>query len=90
MLSELLMQGKYNTGLHMKLTDAQNKNMQWLIKRGGSGIIDRYGRVLAEGETAPQGSFPSWLKLIANGLITGEAGRLTVTDLGRRHIALNK
>lgn len=72
----------------MKLTEAQERNLRWLISQGGDGIVDKYGRVSAEGETAPQGSFPAWLKMIAYGLIEGKRGRLFVTEYGRAHLGL--
>jgi len=53
----------------MKLTDAQRTNLRWLHGHGGSGYLDRHGRVVAGGETRPQGSWICWLNLIANGLV---------------------
>ena len=46
-----------------ELTEAQNRAMKWLLKQGGIGVINRYGRVIAGGETSP--STPeTWLRLI--------------------------
>lgn len=70
----------------MNITDAQFKNLLWLSKRGGSGYIDRYGRVVAGGETAPQGAYVAWLKMIADGLVSGGDGRLQITDRGISHL----
>lgn len=72
----------------MKLTDAQEKRLKWLQGQGGEGVVDKFGRVLAGGETAPQGASPAWLKLIAFGLIEGRRGRLFVTEYGRAHLGL--
>ena len=69
----------------MKLTDAQHEKLLWLHKHGGSGYLDKHGRVVAGGEHMPQGCWPAWLNLIAHGLISGGDGRLTITECGRRH-----
>ena len=70
----------------MKLTKAQHKNLTWLHNRGGSAFIDGHGRLCAGGENASQGSYPSWLKLIAYGLLAGEDGRIIVTMYGEKHL----
>lgn len=69
----------------MTLTEAQNRNLRWLVGHGGSGYLDKYGRVVAGGETAPQGAWPSWLHLIAKGLVAGGESRIFVTEYGMRH-----
>ena len=69
----------------MTLTEAQDRNLRWLVGHGGSGYLDKYGRVVAGGEVSPQGSWPSWMHLLAKGLITGGEGRIAVTDYGMRH-----
>ena len=33
----------------MKLTDAQNEKLEWLHKQGGSGYLDKHGRMVAGG-----------------------------------------
>lgn len=71
----------------MKLTDAQNEKLEWLHKQGGSGYLDKHGRMVAGGDHMPQGCWPAWLNLVAHGLIAGGDGRLTITDYGRRHMA---
>lgn len=70
----------------MKLTKAQNRNLRWLAERGGSGYLDKFGRVVAGGETASQGSWISWLHLIVNGLVAGGEQRIYVTEYGMRHV----
>lgn len=71
----------------MKLTDAQSEKLEWLHKQGGSGYLDKHGRMVAGGDHMPQGCWPAWLNLVAHGLISGGDGRLTITDYGRRHMA---
>ena len=68
------------------LTDAQLRNLNWLADNGGSGVVDRYGRVVAGGDCAPQGAYVAWLKMIAAGLVSGGDDRLTITDKGNDFI----
>lgn len=63
-------------------TADQQRHLRWLIEKGGSGYIDRYGRVVAGGEVRNQGTFVSWLKLLSYGHIAGSNDRIFVTDLG--------
>ena len=70
----------------MKLTEAQYRNLRWLVDNGGSGYIDKHGRVVAGGKTASQGSWISWLHLIVKELIEGHEQRLRVTAYGMRHV----
>ncbi len=70
----------------MKPTPAQHKALAWLHRQGGSGVVTAYGRILAGGVEWPQGSFPAWLRLIADGLVTGSSGRIVVTEYGRRQL----
>jgi hypothetical protein len=69
----------------MTLTAAQERNLRWLVGHGGSGYLDKHSRVVAGGEVSSQGSWASWLHLLAKGLITGGEGRITVTEYGMRH-----
>ena len=39
----------------MKLTDAQSEKLEWLHKQGGSGYLDKHGRMVAGGDHMPQG-----------------------------------
>lgn len=65
------------------LTDAQFQKLLWLHERGGSGYIDRFGRICACGEHLPAGAFPALINLVANGMLSGAEGRIFVTPLGR-------
>ena len=69
----------------MTLTEAQARYLRWLVGHGGSGYLDKHSRVVAGGEVAPQGAWPSWMHLLAKGLITGSEMRITVTEYGMRH-----
>lgn len=71
----------------MNLTDTQMKRLRALVDGGGSGIVDRYGRVLIAGELQPHSSWPAWLNLVAKGMVTGENGRLIATDIGHAVIS---
>jgi hypothetical protein len=71
----------------MKLTPDQATNLIWLADRGGEGMVDRYGRVVASGETRPQGSWIAWLRLVALGLVDGDDRRLKLTARGRMQAA---
>lgn len=69
----------------MDLTDTQLRNLRWLVQHGGSGYLDRYGRLVAGGEVGSQGSWVSWMNLLSKGCIAGGEGRITVTEYGMRH-----
>jgi hypothetical protein len=62
----------------VKLTDDQAKWLRWLEERGGRGFLDRWGRVVAAGETSPQGACVAWLNLCAKGQLHGADGVLLV------------
>lgn len=64
------------------LTPDQKKWLDWLRERGGEGVVDRYGRVLAQGERSPTGAQVAWLHLVAKGWITGIGGRIRVSPFG--------
>lgn len=66
------------------MTEAQKRALVWLYERGGSGVIDRYGRVLAAGEVAKQFDGSTWLRLIASGHMRGKNHRLILTTVGMR------
>jgi hypothetical protein len=62
------------TGL--ALTDRQQFWLDWLTEKGGSGVIDGYGRVQAGGETSSTGAMIAWLMLVQKGYVVGHKGRL--------------
>lgn len=63
------------------MTNAQQRALRFLHKGGGSGVIDKYGRLLVAGET--EGFNPqTWLRLVASGHVKGEDGRICITKLG--------
>jgi hypothetical protein len=68
----------------VKLTDDQKDCLVWLVRRNGEAIVDRYGRLVAAGETRPRGSWIAWLRLVAAGMIAGGHDRLTLTAEGRQ------
>lgn len=50
------------------MTKAQEAALAWLRERGGDGIFDRHGVLLASGETAPVGRV-TWNALRDLGLV---------------------
>lgn len=66
----------------MSLTKPQRRWLDWLTERGGVGILDRYGRVVARGEAAPATCTTVWLRLVAEGLVTGDNGVVRITGRG--------
>lgn len=69
------------------MNKAQTRALEFLAERGGSGIIDKYGRILAQGETEDgRGGFATatWLRLIAREYIGGAGGRIFITENGRK------
>jgi hypothetical protein len=64
----------------VKLTKGQHKWREWLRDRGGSGVVDSYGRVHAMGENSPTGAQVAWLHLLAKGVIDGGDGRIWIKE----------
>jgi hypothetical protein len=60
------------------LTDAGLKHLKWLAERGGSGVLDRYNRIVAGGDVSPTGTQPAWLRLFAQGMIEAKVGRFGI------------
>lgn len=67
------------------LTDPQKEALRFLNEHGGEGVIDAYGRVIAQGERWRTGeAAPVWLRLVTTGHVAGAgAGRLRLTDAGK-------
>ncbi len=59
------------------MTDAMKRAFKWLEDRGGSGVIDRHGRVVAGGEHSTQDA-STWLRLVAAGQLVGRRNRIFV------------
>lgn len=53
------------------LTKPQRQALEWLQERGGNGVVNRYGKVMASGEIAGFDA-ATWLRLICAGLIVSE------------------
>lgn len=60
-------------------TEAGMHHLHWLAERGGSGVLDRYNRVVAGGDVSPVGTQPAWLRLFAQGMLETRDGRITLT-----------
>ncbi len=70
------------------LTRAHHHLLSLLGEVGGSAELDRYGRLVAGPQRAPlAGDAPSWMVLVAHGLIAGEEGKVILTALGRAAVA---
>lgn len=68
------------------VTPDQRKILQWFDDRSGDGYIDRFGRIVAAGETTMKGQAGAILALVAKGMIEGGGDRLRITPNGRRFL----
>lgn len=66
--------------LNRRITKAQKRAIAWLKERNGTGILDRYGRLVAVGEVATFHP-TTWLRLVAAGILWGDGGRLNLNLL---------
>lgn len=66
----------------MALTKAMGGALLDLAARGGSGVLDKRGVLVAAGERLEYHPV-TWVRLVADGLVAGGVGRLSVTDHGR-------
>lgn len=66
----------------MKLTDAQHRNLEWLMDHEGRGYLR--GDYLHNGEDKSPGASIVWLHLMVKGLVSGSDGEVRITDYGRR------
>ena len=64
----------------MKPTQAQLRLLVGL--KDGGGIVDRYGRVIANGEIVGMYGTATALRCVAAGWVTGWDGRLLLTPIG--------
>lgn len=70
------------------MTDAQKAAIRWLFNRGGTGMFNKDGVLLAAGELA--GVMRStWNALRDAGLVVIEKKRVTITEAGEQHCAAN-
>lgn len=74
----------------MNLTRQQTAWLKWLHENGGSGWLDQYGRVIANGENSKQGSQVAWLNLFVKGLVMAAGNRIVLSPLGYEHIGAPK
>lgn len=66
----------------MKLTEQQTGWLKWLHENGGSGFLDNYGRVTANGANSYQASQTAWLNLFVKGMVCAREGRIVLTPQG--------
>lgn len=67
-----------------ELPETHKAALAWFRDHGGDGLIDQYGRVVAQGEKYKSADTASvWLRLVASGHIIGSGtGRLRFTSEG--------
>jgi hypothetical protein len=70
------------------LTDIQRTWLQWLHDNGGSGWVDRYGRLVANGDASKQGTMVTWLQLLQKGQIHVQNERFVLTEQGHRTLGV--
>lgn len=65
-----------------EIEDQMSRAVQWLADHGGSGVQDRYGHVVAGGETARHIPALTWCRCVFSGcLIVPEgAGRIFTVE----------
>ncbi|WP_281823123.1 hypothetical protein [Sphingobium sp. BS19] len=66
------------------MPDTHINALQWLADRGGEGVIDQYGAIVAQGERMSAGSAPVWLRLFTTEHVSSAGrNRIRLTDEGR-------
>lgn len=70
------------------LSDAQQRALKWLHGQGGSGVVNKHGKLLAAGVVAHFDN-STWVRLISQGLVAGGDYRIFVTDAGRACLPIN-
>lgn len=68
--------------LMSNLTAAQKRALNWLEDHNGSGVIDRYGYIIAGGERGSKFAAETWLRLAVAGYVTCGDGRISIKDCG--------
>lgn len=72
-----------------KLTEAQFNALKWLSERGGIGVIDNHGRMIAKGEVARGVLADTWLRLFTfNDLTSSGPHKVTITSVGREDMRI--
>lgn len=66
----------------MTITDPMRSAYAWLASKGGYGVLDRRGRVIAAGELAARIESSTWLRLVVLGALRGDAGVLIIARPG--------
>ena len=70
------------------MTGAQKAALRWLFNRGGTGMFNKDGVLLAAGELAGV-TRTTWNALRDAGLVSIENKRTSITDAGKQHCAAN-
>jgi hypothetical protein len=73
----------------VRLSDAQHRNLAWLMANGGKGWLigeKVYYSPRTEGHRPCPGAPAAWLHLVARGMVEGSDGTLRITDYGRRQL----
>ncbi len=66
----------------IKLTNAQQRALNWLHERGGSGVLDSRARILAKDEISSFYAPETWLRLFAMGCLIAVNGRVVISSVG--------
>lgn len=68
----------------MELPKTHTNALQWLADRGGEGVIDQHGSMLASGERMSPFSAPVWLRLFTTGHVQSAGrNRVSLTSDGK-------
>jgi hypothetical protein len=69
---------------HKRLPRPYQSILAAFLDAGGSGDLDIHGRVtIGSGRHPMQGDTVAWLRLVAEGLVAGEDGKMILTEDGR-------
>jgi hypothetical protein len=59
---------------------AMDRAVDWLKDRGGSGVLDKFGKVLARGDSAITVDAVTWIRCVFCGRLKVEHGRIYVPE----------
>jgi len=65
-----------------KVSAAQIKALNWVQSRGGNCVVDKRGRLLAQGDTYPACYSHTVLRMLGSGLFYIDNGRLNISKSG--------